>query len=160
MILNTWDYLDTESITLPDNPRLEAGARVLAEAVRLAMTVTDARTVEWLEAAGELCLMLAGVPRGLGLDGCEGDTDELAGRLEADDRNHGADSHEPRDASTGFPSWCLPEGLADHNRDIRRKFRRVLELIRSTHELDRADGIVSGIQRTARARVLPSPHSP
>ncbi len=74
MILNTWDYLDTESITMPDNPRLEAGARVLAEAVRLAMTVTDARVVEWLEAAGELCLMLAGVPRGPGLEGVSGDT--------------------------------------------------------------------------------------
>lgn len=147
MILNTWDYLDTESITLPHDPRLEAGARVLAEAVRLAMTVTDSRAVEWLEAAGELCLMLAGVPRDAGLDGCEGDTregDELAGRPDDHDRGNGADSHEPLDTSTGFPSWCLPEGLADHHRDIRRKFRRVVELIRSMHGLDRADGIVSG----------------
>lgn len=147
MILNTWDYLDTESITLPHNPRLEAGARVLAEAVRLAMTVTDGRAVEWLEAAGELCLMLAGVPRGPGLDGSECNTregNELESRPDADERDHGADQAEPRDASKGFPSWCLPEGLADHHRDVRRQFRRVLELIRSTHELDRADGIVSG----------------
>ncbi len=132
MILNTWDYLDTESITLPSNPRLEAVARVLAEAVRLAMTVTDSRVVGWVEAAGELCLMLAGVPIGDGREGSDGDTRE-------DDEHDGR-----HDAARGLPSWCLPEGLADHHCTIRRKLRHVLDLIRSTHAHDRADGIVSG----------------
>lgn len=147
MILNNWNYLDTESITLPDNPRLEAGARVFAEAVRLAMTVTDSRTVEWVEAAGELCLMLAGVPMGDGLEDVTNDTrvgDDLDDRHDADDRDHVAVHLDQFDAKRGLLSWGLPEWLASHRRTIRRKLRHVVELIRTTHAHDRADGIVSG----------------
>ncbi|MBL8828315.1 MAG: hypothetical protein JNM18_15140 [Planctomycetaceae bacterium] len=145
MILNTWDYLEPESIALPDNPWFEAGARVFAEAVRLAMTVTDTRVLAWAEAAGELCLMLAGLPLTEGLNGRASDHregDELGDR--GHDAGHGADALDTLDAARGFPSWRPPEGLADHHRDIRRKFCRVVELIGETHALDRADGIVSG----------------